>query len=49
MIVTKDGTLVGAHMGEIHQEDLDAIADVMKRLDVAEIDIGQARELLNLI
>lgn len=49
MIVTKDGRLVGAHMGEIHQQDLDAIVTVLKQLDNGEFDIGQAREKLNLL
>ena len=49
MIVTKDGTLVGAHMGEIHQDELDEIADVMQQLDAADISIADARELLDLM
>ncbi|MGI9220446.1 MAG: TlpA family protein disulfide reductase [Woeseiaceae bacterium] len=49
MIVTKDGTLVGAHMGEIHQEQLDEIAAAMKQMDAGEIDIDQAKDILDLI
>jgi len=49
MIVTKDGTLVGAHMGEIHQEDLDNIATVIKSLDAGEIDLATAKESLELL
>ena len=49
MIVTKDGTLVGAHMGEIHQQHLDDIVRVMKQLDTAQIDVEEARTTLNLM
>jgi thiol-disulfide isomerase/thioredoxin len=49
MIVAKDGTLVGAHMGEIHQQHLDDIVRVMKQLDTAEIDVEDARIALDLI
>jgi thiol-disulfide isomerase/thioredoxin len=49
MIVAKDGTLVGAHMGEIHQQHLDDIVRVMKQLDTAEIGVEEARTALNLM
>jgi thiol-disulfide isomerase/thioredoxin len=49
MIVAKDGTLVGAHMGEIHQQHLDDIVRVMKQLDTAEIDVEDARIALDLM
>ena len=49
MIVSKDGRLVGAHMGEIHQQELDAIVTVLNQLDTGELDIGQAKEKLNLL
>ncbi len=49
MIVTKDGTLVGAHMGEIHQQHLDDIVRVMQQLDKAEIGIEDARVALDLL
>jgi thiol-disulfide isomerase/thioredoxin len=49
MIVAKDGTLVGAHMGEVHQQHLDDIVRVMKQLDTAEIDIEDARIALDLM
>lgn len=49
MIVAKDGTLVGAHMGEIHQQHLDDIVRVMKQLDATEIDIEEARTSLDLM
>ena len=48
MIVTKDGRLIGAHMGEIHQEHLDQIALVLKQLDAAEIDIAKALSLIHI-
>ena len=49
MIVAKDGTLVGAHMGEVHQQHLDNIVRVMKQLDIAEIDVEDARIALDLM
>jgi thiol-disulfide isomerase/thioredoxin len=49
MIVAKDGTLVGAHMGEVHQQHLDDIVRVMNQLDTAEIDIEGARIALDLM
>ncbi len=49
MIVAKDGTLVGAHMGEIHQQHLDDIVSVMKQLDTAEIGVEEARIALDLM
>ena len=49
MIVAKDGTLVGAHMGEVHQQHLDDIVRVMKQLDTAEIGVEEARTALNLM
>lgn len=49
MLVTKDGTLVGAHMGEIHQQHLDDIVSVMTQLDSAEISIEDARIALDLM
>jgi len=49
MIVTRDGTLVGAHMGEIHQQHLDDIVRVIKQLDAAEIGVQDARIALDLM
>ena len=49
MIVAKDSTLIGAHMGEIHQPQLDAIVVVLGRLERGELDVAAAREALNLL
>lgn len=49
MLVAKDGTLIGAHMGEIHQEHLDAIVSVMNQLDAEEITVEEANTTLNLM
>ena len=49
MIVAKDSTLIGAHMGEIHQPQLDAIVVVLGRLERGELDVATAREALNLL
>lgn len=48
MIVTRDGELLSAHMGEIHQEYLDDVAHVLSQLDRGEIDKEIARESLNI-
>jgi thiol-disulfide isomerase/thioredoxin len=49
MIVARDGRLVGAHMGEIHQQELDDIVAVMSRLDAGDIDIAAAKTALKLL
>ena len=46
MIVHKDGTLMNAIMGEIHQPELEQIADVFQRLDRGDIDRAAATEEL---
>lgn len=38
MLVAADGELIGTHMGEIHQEQLDEIATLLERLDRGSID-----------
>jgi thiol-disulfide isomerase/thioredoxin len=49
MIVTRDGTLLGAHMGEIHQQHLDDIVRVMTQLDADQISLEDARTALDLM
>jgi thiol-disulfide isomerase/thioredoxin len=49
MVVGKDGTLIGAHMGEIHQEHLDSIVMVLGQLDRGEVDVPGARDALDLM
>ncbi|NNL51074.1 MAG: TlpA family protein disulfide reductase [Woeseiaceae bacterium] len=46
MFVASDGEYVGAYIGELHQEHLDKLVDVMTRLDRGEIDKGLARAAL---
>ena len=46
MIVAADGELINAHLGEIHQEELDQIAVILGRLDRGEIDKAEARAAL---
>ena len=48
MIVARDGELISAHMGEIHQEYLDGVADVLLQLDRGEIDNAAASKALSL-
>ena len=47
MIVARDGKLISAHMGEIHQEYLDDVADVLSQLDRGEIDKEAASKALS--
>ncbi len=47
MFVASDGEYLSAYIGELHQEHLDAVVDVMTRLDRAEIDKDMARSELN--
>lgn len=49
MIVGRDGTLIGAHMGEIHQEHLDDIVTVLGQLDRGEVDVPAAKTALDLM
>ncbi len=46
MVVARDGELLNAHMGEIHQNELDHIAAVLQRLDAGEIDRDTAKQAL---
>ncbi len=46
MFVAADGEYLGAYIGELHQEHLDGLVDVMARLDRGDIDKGGARALL---
>ena len=43
MFVASDGEYLGAFIGELHQEHLDTVVDVMTRLDRGEIDKEKAR------
>jgi len=47
MIVHRDGELLSAHMGEIHKEQLDLIAEVFVALDAGDIDRDTARTRLS--
>jgi len=47
MIVARDGELISAHMGEIHQEYLDDVANVLSQLDRSEIDKEAASKALS--
>jgi hypothetical protein len=47
MIVAADGELLNAHIGEIHQEELDQIVEVLARLDRGDIDNPTARDELS--
>ena len=47
MFVASDGEYLSAFIGELHQEHLDTIVDVMTRLDRAEIDKETARSELD--
>ncbi len=47
MIVAADGEYLSAYIGELHQEHLDSVVDVMTRLDRGEIDKDGARAALD--
>jgi thiol-disulfide isomerase/thioredoxin len=47
MIVAADGEYLSAYIGELHQEHLDSVVDVMTRLDRGEIDKNGARTALD--
>ncbi|MGB5256704.1 MAG: TlpA disulfide reductase family protein [Woeseiaceae bacterium] len=47
MFVAADGEYLSAYIGELHQEHLDAVVDVMTRLERAEIDKQAARAELD--
>lgn len=46
MFIASDGEFISAYMGELHDEQLQTIVDVMTRLDRAEITADNAREQL---
>lgn len=49
MFVASDGEYVGAYIGELHQEHLDSLVDIMTRLDRLEISKDEARAELELL
>jgi len=49
MFVASDGEYVGAYIGELHQEHLDNLVDIMTRLDRSEISKDEARAELELL
>ena len=46
MFVAADGEYLGAYIGELHQEHLDGLVDVIVRLDRGDIDKQGARAAL---
>lgn len=49
MFVASDGEYVGAYVGELHQQHLDGLVDIMTRLDRSEISKDEARAELDLL
>ena len=47
MFVARDGELIGVHMGEIHQEQLDIVVEVLAQLDRGDVDRKAVRDTLN--
>jgi len=47
MFVAADGEYLSAYIGELHQEHLDSVVDVMTRLERGEIDKDGARAALD--
>jgi thiol-disulfide isomerase/thioredoxin len=46
MVVSADGVLLDAHFGELHRDQLDAIAQVLGRLARGELGVDEARKAL---
>ncbi len=46
MFVASDGEYLGAYIGELHQEHLDKVVEVMTRLDRGEIEKDEAKTSL---
>ncbi len=49
MIVARDGELVGAYLGELHQSHLDDIVTILTRLDNGELSKQEASGALDLL
>ncbi len=49
MIVARDGELLGAYLGELHQNHLDDIVTILSRLDEDDISKDQASAALDLL
>ncbi len=49
MIVDREGELVGAYIGELHQPHLDDVVNILTRLDAGEITKDEARGALELL
>ncbi len=49
MFLASDGEYVGSYIGELHQEHLDTVVDVMTRLDSNELSKEAAKEALKLL
>lgn len=49
MFVTRDGEYVGAYIGELHQSHLDAVVDILARLDDGEIAKDEVRSAFDLL
>ena len=49
MIVARDGELVGAYIGELHQAHLDDIVTILTRLDNGEITKDEAKGAFDLL
>jgi len=49
MFVASDGEYVGAYIGELHQEHLDRVVDIMTRLEQSEISKDDARAEFELL
>jgi len=47
LFVAADGEYIGAYVGELHEQHLDTVVDVMTRLDRAEISSEEARGALS--
>jgi thiol-disulfide isomerase/thioredoxin len=46
MVLSAEGALLKMHMGEIHAHQIEAIIDVLARLEAGALDVADAREAL---
>ena len=46
MVIGRDGRFLGAYLGELHRQELDAIARILTDLDAGEIPVENAKKAL---
>jgi thiol-disulfide isomerase/thioredoxin len=49
MIVSREGQLLSAYLGELHREQLDTISNTLARLDTGDLSVDAAKAELDLL